>query len=126
MYTDPIADLLIRIKNAGKARKTSLSLPHSKVKEQILKVLKERNFISDYKVETDKHKNLYVDLNEAHAQLNVKRVSKPGQRIYVKTSEIKKINGGLGLAVISTPKGIMSGESATKNKLGGEYICQVF
>ena len=126
MYTDPIADLLIRIKNAGKARKTSLSLPHSKVKEQILKVLKERNFISDYKVETDKHKNLYVDLNEAHAQLNVKRVSKPGQRIYVKTSEIKKINGGLGLAIISTPKGIMSGESATKNKLGGEYICQVF
>ena len=129
MYTDPIADLLIRIKNAARARKTTVSIPYSKVKEQILLNLKKRNFIDGYEVEAGEkasHKNLNVTISNAHRDIEVKRVSKPGQRIYVKSTEIRKVNGGLGLAIVSTPKGIISGEEATKLKLGGELICEVY
>lgn len=129
MYTDPIADLLIRIKNAARARKDVVSMPYSKVKENILANLLKRKFITDFKVEIGekKHlKNLTVTLDNNHRDIEVKRISKPGQRIYVKSSEIKKVHGGLGIAIISTPKGIITGEEATKMKLGGEFICEIF
>jgi len=129
MYTDPIADLLTRIKNAARARKETVVLPYSKVKEQILSNLKKRHFVDDYTVETtDKpsHKNLSITISNAHRDIEVKRISKPGQRIYVKANEIKKVNGGLGMAIVSTPKGIVSGEEAVKMKLGGELICEVY
>lgn len=129
MFTDPIADLLIRIKNAARARKETLTVPHSKVKEQILANLKKKNFVEDYKIETGKQdnwKDLVVTLSNDHRDIEVKRISKPGQRIYLKADEIKKVNGGLGLAIISTPKGIVTDEEARKQHLGGEVICQIF
>ncbi len=129
MYTDPIADLLIRIKNAARARKDVVSMPYSKVKENILANLLKRKFITDFKIESGekKHiKNLVVTLDQAHRDIEVKRVSKPGQRIYIKSSDIKKVHGGLGVAIISTPKGIITGEEATKMKLGGELICEIY
>ena len=129
MYTDPIADLLTRIKNAARARKESLSVPHSNVKESILTNLKKKNFIADFSVTTgeQKHiKNINIVLNNDKRDIEVKRISKPGQRIYVKAGEIKKVHGGLGVAIISTPKGIITGEEATKQNLGGELICEIY
>jgi len=129
MYTDPIADLLIRIKNAARARKETLSMPYSKVKENILANLKKRKFIEDYTIEAGEKahiKNLNVTLSNQRRDIEVKRISKPGQRIYVKSTEIKKINGGLGVLIISTPKGIITGEEAVKQHLGGEIICEVY
>ena len=129
MLTDPIADLLIRIKNAARAKKETTSVPYSRVKEQILANLKKKHFVEDYKteiVEEKKWKNIIVTLSNDHRDIEVKRISKPGQRIYLKASEIKKVNGGLGIAIISTPKGIITDEEARKHHLGGEVICQIY
>ena len=128
MYTpDPISDLLTRIRNARNARKDSVTLSHSKTKEAILKVLKDRKFVADYEiVKNGDFDELEITLNQDLMDLNLKQVSKPGQRIYVKSSLLKKVNGGLGVAIVSTSKGIMSGEEAKKNKLGGELICEVY
>ncbi len=129
MYTDPIADLLIRIKNAARARKEVVSIPYSKVKERILENLKKKNFVEKYEVvkgEKEHHQSLQVTISNAHRDIEVKRVSKPGQRIYVKAAEIKKIHGGLGMAIISTPKGIITGEEAKKLNIGGEWICEIY
>jgi len=127
MYTDPIADLLTRIRNAYKARKDIVVIPHSKMKMAVLEVLRQKGFISDFQAKkTDKFEEIEIKLNDEVRDINLKKVSKPGQRIYIKTGGIKKINGGLGLSVLSTSKGIMSGEEAKKQKLGGELICEVF
>ena len=127
--TDPIADMLIRIKNATRARKNEVVLPYSKVKAEILEVLKKRNFISDFAKtagEKASHQNITVQLDPEKFNLEVRRISKPGRRIYVKSNDIKKINGGLGVAVYSTPKGITTGEEAKKMNLGGELICEIY
>jgi small subunit ribosomal protein S8 len=127
MYSDPIADLLTRIRNAYKARKDIVVMPFSKQKLSILKVLKDKKFIQDYSTKTSgKFEELEIVLNEDVRDITLKRVSKPGQRIYVKSTNIKKINGGLGLSIVSTPKGVMSSEEAKKLKLGGEIICEVY
>lgn len=129
MYTDPIADLLIRIKNAARARKEVVSIPYSKVKEKILENLKKKNFVEKYEVvkgEKEHHQSLQVTISNAHRDIEVKRVSKPGQRIYIKATEIKKIHGGLGMAIISTPKGIITGEEAKRLNIGGEWICEIY
>lgn len=129
MYTDPIADLLIRIKNAARARKSVVEVPYSKVKERILENLKNRQFIEGFAVEKGARpqwKNLIITLNNSRRDIEVKRISKPGQRIYIKSDELKKVNGGLGVAIVSTPKGIITGEEAKKMNLGGELICEVF
>lgn len=127
MTTDPIADLLTRIRNAYMAGKESVTIPHSNTKMAILKVMKHRNFISDFSEEkTDKFPEINVELNSERSDITLKRVSKPGQRIYRKSLELKKVNGGLGVAIISTPKGIMSGEEAKKQKVGGEVICELY
>jgi small subunit ribosomal protein S8 len=127
IITDPIADLLTRIRNAAKARKDIVTVPHSRMKSDILKLLKERGFISDYKaVKNGKFMELEITLNNERPELTLKRISKPGQRIYIKSSNLKKINGGLGIVIISTPKGIVSGEEAKKMNVGGELLCEIF
>jgi len=127
MLTDPIADLLTRIRNAAMARKDSVTVPFSNMKMAVLKVLQARGFIQEFnKVKNHDFEEIMIVLSPEHQDISLKKISKPGQRIYVKTSQLKKINGGLGVAVLSTPKGIMSGEEAKKQKLGGELICEVF
>lgn len=127
MLTDPIADLLTRIRNAYKAGKESVTIPHSNTKMAILQVMKDRNFIRDFSQEkNNKFPEIVVELNGERRDITLKRISKPGQRIYMKSQAINKINGGLGVAIISTPKGIMSGEEARKQKVGGEIICELY
>jgi small subunit ribosomal protein S8 len=127
MHTDPIADLITRIRNASRARKEQTTVPYSQMKENILKEIKLRNFITDYSVEQkEKFKTLIITFDEKRQDISLKRISKPGQRIYIKSSEIKKINGGLGVSIISTPHGIISGEEAKKLNIGGELICEIY
>jgi small subunit ribosomal protein S8 len=126
MHTDPIADLLTRIRNAAKAHHTVVAIPHSKVKEAVLKILKSNSFINDYETEQDgKFKNLIIELNEERGRIDLKRISKPGQRIYVKRDDLKQIKSGLGFSIISTSKGLMTNREARKANLGGEIICEV-
>lgn len=109
------------------AGKESVTIPHSKTKMAILQVMKERNFIQDFtKDESGKFPGIDVELNNERRDITLKRISKPGQRIYMKSQAINKVNGGLGVAIISTPKGIMSGEQAKKEKVGGEIICELY
>lgn len=127
MLTDPIADLLTRIRNASMARKDSVTVPYSKMKMAVLKVLQNKGFVQEFNnVKNNDFEEINIVLNPERQEISLKKVSKPGQRIYVKTSQLKKINGGLGVAVVSTPKGIMSGEEAKKQNLGGELICEVY
>lgn len=127
MTLDPIADLLTRIRNAGMARKETLTIPHSKIKMGILKVIKERGFITEFgKVKNESFDEIEITLNQERGVITLKQISKPGQRIYVKSGTLRKVNGGLGVAIISTPKGIISGEQAKKLKVGGELICEIY
>ncbi len=127
MLTDPIADLLTRIRNASMARKDTVTVPYSTMKMAVLKVLQNRGFVQEFNnVKNNDFEEINIVLNPARKEISLKKISKPGQRIYVKTSQLKKINGGLGVAVLSTPKGVMSGEEAKKQNLGGELICEVF
>jgi len=127
MHTDPISDLLTRLRNAVKAQKQTVTVDHSKMKEHILEVMKSKKFIEDVKIEEEgSRKILTIKLSEKYPELHVKRVSKPGQRIYVKTDELKQIKSGLGITIISTPKGVMSNLEARKAHLGGELLCEVY
>lgn len=127
MNTDPIADLLTRIRNASRAHHYSVVAPHSKLKEALLKILKERAFITDYKtVENGKFKELEVILKEDRADLTLKRISKPGQRIYVKKQDLKSVKNGLGITILSTSKGLMTNYEALKANIGGELICELY
>lgn len=126
MHTDPIADLLTRIRNASQAHHQKLNAPYSKIKENILKVMKGFNFIADYKVEGEGvAKELVVELAENNGDIKFKRVSKPGQRIYVKSEDLKVIKSGLGIQILSTSKGIMTNIEAKKQNIGGELICEI-
>jgi len=125
--TDPIADLLTRIRNASMARKDTVVVPFSNVKMGILNVLTKRGFIEESSVVSNNgFKEINVVLKPERRGLSLKRISKPGQRIYLKSTQLKKINGGLGVAILSTHQGILSGEEAKKLKLGGELICEIF
>ena len=127
MNTDPISDLLTRLRNATKAQKSVVAIDHSKMKEHILEVMKNKKFIDDFVVEEEgPHKILKVKLSEKHPNLHVKRISKPGQRIYIKTDELKQVKSGLGITILSTPKGVMSNLEARKQHLGGEMLCEVY
>jgi small subunit ribosomal protein S8 len=128
--TDPIADLLSRIKNAYMARHGELQVPFSKMKESICNVLVQEGYVSSVKVaDVDSRKSLLIKLkyqkNEA-AISNIKQISKPGVRIYSKYAHIPRVWGGLGISILSTPRGIMSDKEAKKQKLGGELICQIW
>lgn len=125
--TDPIADLLTRLRNAARARKTLVHIPYSKLKQSVCGVLKEKGFVLEVTASGDGiSKELMIQLPENRSEIHMKSISKPGQRIYVKAREIPRVLNGLGLAIVSTPKGVMSGDKARKQKLGGEYICEVY
>lgn len=131
--SDPIADMLTRIRNASAARHDSVNIPASKIKVAIAKVLKDEGFIRDYAVVADEGKpqpNLKVELSYGGRKQPVlnglQRVSKPGLRVYVQRREIPRVYGGLGIAIISTPRGVMSGQEARRAEVGGEVLCYVW
>ena len=129
--TDPIADMLTRIRNGVTARHDSVSMPTSKVKVAIAKVLKDEGFIRDFRIDADgKKPALKVDLSYTGRKEPVlsglKRVSKPGLRVYVQKREIPRVFGGLGIAILSTPEGIMTGQSARQRNVGGEVLCYIW
>ena len=125
--TDPIADLLTRIRNAARARKTLVHVPYSKMKEAICAVLKEKGYVLSLQVSGEGVvKELVIEIPENREDLHLKSMSKPGQRIYLGTKEIPRVRSGLGVAILSTPKGIMSGDQARKQKLGGEFLCEIY
>ena len=125
---DPIADMLTRIRNGQAASKVAVSMPSSKLKVAIAKVLKEEGYIADYKVSGDTKAELEVELKYFQGKPVVEliqRVSRPGLRIYKKRGELPKIMNGLGIAVVSTSKGVMTDRAARKAGMGGEIICYV-
>lgn len=127
MNTDPIADLLTRIRNAAQAEKEKTTVNYSKIKKAILEVMKAAKFIVDFKVvKNGNFQEIEITLDESKADIHLKRISKPGQRIYIKKEEIKPVLDGYGISILSTPKGVMTGREASKNGVGGEYICQIW
>tara|TARA_B100000579_G_C22509483_1_gene700815 strand:- start:306 stop:704 length:399 start_codon:yes stop_codon:yes gene_type:complete len=129
--TDPIGDMFSRIRNGQMRSLSSINVPASNFRLKILEVLKNEGYISNFFIEKTENnkKNLKVDLKyyEGNPVIKeIKRISKPGRRIYSRADSIPKIQNGLGLAIISTPKGVMSDNEARKNNIGGEIICRVF
>ena len=129
MMTDPIPDLLTRIRNAHHAEKVSLTMPGSKIKSAIAKVLQEEGFIEGFKASVEEGKpSLTIDLKYyegAPVIEQIERISKPGLRVYTNAEELPKVNGGLGIAIISTSKGIMTDRAARSAGVGGEVLCSV-
>ncbi|MDD5437164.1 MAG: 30S ribosomal protein S8 [Candidatus Omnitrophica bacterium] len=126
--TDPIADALTVLRNGTKARKDAVELKNSKLLEEILKILKKESFIINYKLIQDSKQGLLrvylkYDKDNSPAILGIKRISRPGLRIYKKFNEMPKVCGGLGVAVISTSKGLMTDSEARSSRIGGEVIC---
>ena len=127
--SDPIGDMLARIKNAQVRNHSKVSLPSSKFKVKIANVLKSEGYIIDYKVTDDKKPLIEINLkyNSGNPVINtIERISKPGRRIFSSANSLPKINNGLGIAIVSTPQGVMTDVDARKKKLGGEIICKVF
>lgn len=127
--TDTIADLLTRIRNAHRALLTEIDLPHSKMKQSIASILKQEGYIVDYSVEGKTLKRLKLKLKYDGRRgviTGLRRVSSPGLRRYVGSTEIPRVRGGLGTAIVSTSQGVMSGVEARKKNLGGELLCYVW
>ena len=129
--TDPIADMLTRIRNGVSAKHDSVSMPASKVKVAIAKVLKEEGFIRDFELGSEGSRSvLKVQLSYTGRKdpvlSGIKRVSKPGLRVYVQKREIPRVLGGLGIAILSTPEGVMTGHIARQKNIGGEILCYVW
>ena len=128
--SDPIGDMIARIKNAQLRNHKKIQLPSSKFKVKIAEVLKSEGYIIDYKVSQETNKP-YLEISLKYNSGNpvissIQRVSKPGRRIFSRAESLPKINNGLGIAIISTPKGVMTDIDARKQKIGGEIICKVF
>ena len=128
--TDPIADMLTRIRNANQMRYTEVRVPASNIKEEIAKILKNEGYISNYKIEKDGVQNTIV-LNlkydgKTRVITGLKRISKPGLRVYAKAAEMPSVLNGLGIAIVSTSKGVMTGREAKKESLGGEVLAYVW
>lgn len=123
--TDPIADMLNRIRNAIAARKVSVNIPHSSLKEGIAGILKKQGFITDFKVETNGFKYLVIDLAEPKIS-TLTRMSKPGRRVYASSKDIPLVLSGRGIVIVSTSSGVMTGREARQKGLGGELICKVW
>ena len=132
MVTDPIADMLTRLRNAAKAKHQRVDVPSSKLKVEIARILKEEGFISSFKVvEEGKHRKvLRVQLKYTSDRRciisDLRRISRPGSRVYVAAAEIRPVVGGLGVSILTTPRGLMSGRSARKARIGGEVLCEVW
>jgi len=126
---DPISDLLTRIRNAGTAKHTSLAMPHSKMKESVAQILKREGYLVDVSVEGTKLKSLKLGLRydgNKSVIVGLRQISTPGLRRYVRSAEIPRVLGGMGVAIVSTSKGVMSGQDAKKLNLGGELVCYVW
>lgn len=130
IMTDPIADMLTRTRNALQQKHESVSMPASKEKQAIAKILKDEGFITDYSVEGDVKKTLTITLKYAEDNKRVisglRRISKPGLRVYAKVDNLPRVLNGLGIAIISTSNGMMTDRDAKKNHLGGEVIAYVW
>jgi len=129
--TDPIADMLTRIRNGIQARHDRVELPASKLKVEIARILKSEGFISNYKLVEDKVQGvlrIYLKYSEDGEPVihGIERISRPGRRVYRNKQEIPRVLGGLGLAIVSTSKGVLAGHDAVKNGVGGEVLCQVW
>lgn len=129
--TDPIADMLTRIRNAIGVRKHTTTMPHSNLKESVAKVLKAQNFIDNFGVDTDSegYKVLVIEINseDSNARITeIERLSRPGRRWYASADDIPVIKRGRGIVVVSTSKGLMIGKDARAQRLGGELICKVY
>jgi small subunit ribosomal protein S8 len=130
VVSDPIADMLTRIRNANKMRHISLIIPASKLKLEITRILKDEGFIRNYKYKEDNKQGqltIYLKyINKEKTINNLKRISKPGLKVYAKKDEIPRVLGGLGIVILSTSKGIMTGKEALQRHLGGEVICYIW
>ena len=131
MMTDPIADMLTRIRNGNNARHSSVEIPASKMKKNLVQILLDEGFIEGYNViEDDKQGIITVDLkygkNNEKVISGLKRISNPGLRVYARSHEIPKVLGGLGIAIISTSKGVVTDKVARKEGIGGEVLCYVW
>ncbi len=128
--SDPIGDMLARLKNSQLRNHKKIELPSSKFKAKIAEILKSEGYIIDYAVKAEKNKsNLQISLKYSSGSpviSSIERVSKPGRRIFSSAESLPKVNNGLGIAIISTPKGVMTDIDARKQKVGGEIICKVF
>ena len=129
--SDPIADMLTRIRNAAKAKFNSVDIPGSTVKIELAKILKSEGFIRNYKFLKDGKQGIlrvYLKYGEGQSRViyELKRISKPSRRVYVKCKEIKPVYNGLGIAILSTSKGVMTDKRARQEKVGGEILCQVW
>jgi small subunit ribosomal protein S8 len=126
---DPIADMLTRIRNAHRALLPVVEMPHSKIKESIASILKKEGYVADFAVEGKVPKTIKVRLKYQGKKSvieGLRRVSRPGLRHYVGATEIPRVRGGLGVAMVSTPEGVMTGTQARKKNLGGELLCYVW
>ena len=133
MTSDPIADMLTRIRNALMAKHSSVAIPSSRIKVAIAKILSDEGYISGYRMENNPRATLVINLKyvgDAKLQRSVistlKRVSKPGRRIYTSVKEIPWVRSGMGIAVLSTPKGVITGQQARRLNVGGEILCYVW
>lgn len=131
MVTDPIADMLTRIRNANQMKNKEVEIPASKIKVEIARILKEEGFIVDYKTKKNNVQDVLVltlkyGENKERVITGLKRISKPGLRAYVKADEVPKVLNGLGIAIISTSKGVMTDKNARQQSLGGEVLAYVW
>ena len=131
VVTDPIADMLTRIRNANQMRYKEVEVPASKMKLEIARILKEEGFINDYKVKKNNVQNIIVlslkyGQNKERVITGLKRISKPGLRVYAKATEVPRVLNGLGIAIISTSKGVMTDKNARTESLGGEVLAYIW
>lgn len=131
MYlTDPIADMLTRIRNGNTARHTEVKVPFSKIKESIANILKNEGYIASYEIKEEGNiKDIVVTLKYVDGEAvikGLKRISKPGRRVYSSLENLPKVLGGLGIAVVSTPKGVITDKECRKHSVGGEVLCYVW
>jgi len=132
MTTDPIADLLTRIRNASRAKHSRVDLPSSKVKVELARILKEEGYLANFKVveeqKTKKTLRLFLRYTPDRRSVitGMKRISKPGQRRYLGSTDIRPVVGGLGISILTTPRGLMTGRSARKANVGGEILCEIW
>ena len=125
--TDPVSDMLTRIRNAALVQKGVVSMPHSNLKEAVARILKAHNYVTSVEVSgSNTTKQLVIEINNISGITEVKRLSKPGRRLYSNADGIPTVKGGRGLIIISTSKGVMTGKDAKHQRLGGELLCQVY
>lgn len=129
--TDPIADMLTRVRNALKARHSKVEVPASKTKTEMARILKEEGYINNYRVATDGSKKvikIYLRYRSDSAPVisHLKRVSKPGRRVYVNSKSVPRVIGGMGINILTTSKGLMTGDKAREQNVGGEILCGIW